>query len=191
MVDHQCNITQIDIEANAIVSQTFDIEGDLAFFESVDITPSTTVPAEGVLGNSTTKKRFDVAVSTSGSTGPSIVNVRYRTIEIPENVGPGFAGDTIDFPAFFDDIDQLIGAQFFVFPRFQRNGFITYDCFYAFQPVSEADNYDLHVATLQSPPGEWEGFVDAPGNVLNKYKTVLRHTEGNVRVYDVFLLTVN
>ncbi len=184
MVNHQTNISQITVHDDEINVQEFTVTADLAGFQGINFIQNRNDIDTSLKPKAVTTRIYDVAVVSSGSANPKTVKIRHRTVKVPELVGPGFPGDTIFINNFFTDV---VKENFFVIPVANRNRVVTYDVFIAWESGLETADPDLHVATLQSPPGKWDGFVTGPAGNADLSRVILRHVS-NLRTYDAFLL---
>lgn len=181
MVDNQVNVNKKAI-ANSTTEQTSQVTGTLTTFHKLDIEPSENTIASG---GSPAQITYDFLVANSGAAAGITLDVHNRSVIVGDN--PPATPQVVS--TFFTSVLAVASSEFHVVPRQNNNGPVTYDLFFTYEAGAGAVTYELTIVTLDVLPGTFPTLpttTNAPAQV----KSVLRETNGIVRTYDYFILSV-
>lgn len=181
MADNQVNVNKVDI-ANSTTEQTIQVTGKLRTFHKLNINPSNdTIAVAGTPPQVT----YDFLVATSGPALGVTVDVHNRSVIVGDN--PPATPQVVS--TFFTSVLSDASSELFAIARQSINGNTTYDLFFTYEAGVGAITYELTIVTLDVLPGSFP-TLPTTTNLPSHVTSVLRQTNGLVRTYDYFILSV-
>ena len=191
-IDGDDTATATDIAASVTADTRTGTIGDV-FAESAAAVVTLIQTLGGTAGNATTLASSDgtrLAVSgatfSGGTDGPVTANIATRGVTVAASVGT----TPVEVTGFFTSLTNDSTAEFFAFPKVNKNGKIDYDLIYTAVGAGSV-TLDLNIVTVEVPVGATAPVFPVLPNATDPVQVaaVLRNDNGSVRTYDYFMLS--
>ena len=191
-IDGDDTATATDIAASVTADTRTGTLGDVTATSAVAVV-TLVQTLGGTAGNATTLASSDgtrLAVSgatfSGGTDGPITTNIAARGITVAASVGT----QPVEVTGFFTSLTNDSTADFFAFPKVNKNGKIDYDLIYTAVGAGSV-TLDLNIITVEVPTGATAPIFPVLPNATDPVQVaaVLRNDNGSVRTYDYFMLS--